>query len=175
MSRRRSVLCAVVAASAATVLGAAPATAATPPKKATLTAVGGVEFKANRYVMDNMRFNKDRVVIRSGGTLTVRNRTSEPHTISVVKRSDLPRNMRQMEACFGGVCGELAAAHGVTSPEAEPTIPLVNVGATGLDRAGDSALFVQDPLKIEVSAARGKNLSYLCLIHPWMQGRIAVR
>lgn len=175
MSIRGTLVCAVITTSAATALAAAPANAAAAPKQATLTAVGGVEFKANRYIMDNMRFNKDRVVIRSGGTLTVRNRTSEPHTISVVKRRHLPRNVRQMEACFGGICGEMAAAHGVTSPDAEPTIPLVNVGATGLDRAGDSALFGDDPLKIKVSAARGKNLSYLCLIHPWMQGRIAVR
>ena len=140
-----------------------------------LAAIGGVEFEPNRHIQDNMRFNRDRVVIRSGGTLTVRNRTDAPHTISLVKRSDQPRTLRQMEACFGGACGELMAAHGVTSPEAEPTIPLVDVGETGLDRAGDSALFMKDPLKLKVSASKGKNLFYICLIHPWMQGRIAVR
>lgn len=176
MSRRKSLVCAAIAASACSAIAAVPATAATAPRQATLTAVGGVEFVPNRHIEDNMRFNKDRVVIRSGGTLTVRNRTSEPHTISLVKRSDQPRTFRQMEACFeGGICAELSAAHGVTSPEAEPTVPLVDVGATGFDRAGDSSLFMEDPLRLKVTAAAGKNLFYICLIHPWMQGRIAVR
>lgn len=165
-----------MAASALSIGAAAPAIAATAPKQATLTAIGGIELKPNRYVQDNMRFNKDRVVIRSGGTLTVRNRTDAPHTISLVKARDKPRTYKQMERCFeGGACADLSAAHGVTSPEAEPTNPLVNVGATGLDRAGDSALFMKDPLKLKVTASAGKNLHYICLIHPWMQGRITVR
>ena len=176
MSRRNPLLCAAIAASAFSMIAAAPAGAATAPRQATLTAIGGVELKPNRYVQDNMRFNKDRVVIRSGGTLTVRNRTDAPHTISLVKASDQPRSLRRMEACFeGGVCSELMGAHGVTSPEAEPTVPLVDVGATGLDRAGDSALFMEDPLRLKVTAAAGRSLYYICLIHPWMQGRITVR
>ena len=175
MSRRKPLVCAVIAASALTTIAAAPATAATAPRQATLTAVGGVEFVPNRHIQDNMRFNRDRVVIRSGGTLTVRNRTDAPHTISLVKASDVPRNLRQMEACFEGACGELMAAHGVSETQPEPTNPLVNVGATGLDRAGDSALFMEDPLRLKVTAKAGRSLSYICLIHPWMQGRIAVR
>ena len=176
MTRRKPLVWGAVAASALTMIAAAPASAASAPKQATLTAIGGVELKPNRHIQDNMRFNKDRVVIRSGGTLTVRNRTDAPHTISLVKPGDKPRTLKQMEACFeGGACAELSAAHGVTSPEAEPTVPLVNVGATGLDRVGDSALFMKDPLKLKVTAPAGKNLHYICLLHPWMQGRITVR
>ena len=176
MSRRKPLVCAAVAASAFTMIAAAPAGAATAPRQANLTTIGGVEIKPNRYIQDTMRFNRDRVVIRSGGTLTVRNRTEAPHTISLVKPRDKPRTFKQMEACFeGGVCSKLSAAHGVTSPESEPTVPLVNAGATGLDRAGDSALFMKDPLRLKVTAPAGRNLHYICLIHPWMQGRITVR
>lgn len=147
------------------------------PRQATLTAIGGAEMVPNRYIQDSVRFNKDAVTIRSGGTLTVRNRTDQPHTFSVVKRSDVPRNLRQLEQCFGeeGICTELSAAHGVTSPEAEPTTPLVDVGDTGFDRAGDSALFMNRPERLEISADAGKRMFYICLIHPWMQGRVNVR
>lgn len=176
MPLRNPLLGAAIAASAFTMIAAAPASAATAPRQATLTAIGGMELKPNRYVRDSMRFNKDRVVIRSGGTLTMRNRTGAPHTISLVKARDKPRTFKRMERCFeGGICSKLSAAHGVTSPEAEPTVPLVNAGATGFDRVGDSALFMKDPLRLKVTAPAGKNLHYICLIHPWMQGRIAVR
>ena len=176
MSGRKPVTCAVIAAAALTAIGAGPAAAATKaPKKATLTAIGGMEFKVNRHVADTMRFDKDRVTIRSGGTLTVRDRTGAPHTLSLVKRSDLPRSFGQMEKCFeGGACGQIAAGHGVTGPEDEPDNPLVEVGAAGFDAAGDSALFMSDPLRLKITAKAGSTLNYLCIIHPWMQGRIAV-
>ena len=178
MSRRKPAACALIALGALTTVAASPATAdAQAPRKATLTAVGGTEFKVNRYVADTMRFNKDRVTIRSGGTLTVRNRTEAPHTFSLVRRADLPRSFAQMEDCFeeGGACADIAAGHGVTTPESEPTNPLVKAGGAGFDVAGDSALLMEEPLKLKISAARGKNLSYICIIHPWMQGRVAVR
>ena len=177
MSARKPVTCAIVALGALTTIGATPAAAAEAPRKATLTAVGGTEFKVNRYVADTMRFNRDKVTIRSGGTLTIRNRTEAPHTFSLVKRSDLPRSFAQMEKCFeeNGACAEIAAGHGVTSPESEPTNPLVEAGAAGFDVAGDSAIFMNDPLKLKITAAKGKNLSYICIIHPWMQGKVAVR
>ena len=178
MPARKPFTCAVIALGALTTIAASPASAdAQVPRKATLTAIGGTEFKVNRYVADTMRFNKDRITIRSGGTLTVRNRTEAPHTFSLVKRSDLPGNFAEMEKCFapGGACGEIAAGHGVTSPEAEPTNPLVEAGGAGFDVGGDSAIFAQDPLKLKITAAKGRNLSYICIIHPWMQGRVAVR
>ena len=176
MSGRKPVTCAVIAAAAVSAMGAGPAAAATKaPKKATLTAIGGMEFKANRHVADTMRFNKDRVTIRSGGTLTVRDRTKAPHTISLVERSDLPRSFRQMEKCFGGACGQIAAGHGVTGPEDKPDNPLVQVGAAGFDAPGDSALFMGDPVRLKITAKAGTTLHYLCIIHPWMQGRMAVR
>ena len=178
MSRRKPAACAVIALGALTTVAASPATAATKaPNKATLSAIGGTEFKVNRYVADTMRFSKDRVTIRSGGALTIRNRTEAPHTFSLVKRRDLPRSLAQMEKCFGpgGACADIAAGHGVTSPDSEPTNPLVEAGSAGFDAVGDSAIFMEDPLRLRITAPKGRNLSYICIIHPWMQGRIAVR
>ena len=178
MSTRKPATSAAIALAVLTTIAASPAAAdAKAPRKATLKAIGGTEFEVNRYVADTMRFNKDKVTIRSGGTLTIRNRTEAPHTFSLVKRSDLPRNFAQLEKCFepGNACADIAAGHGVTGPDAEPTNPLVEVGGTGFDVAGDSALFAQDPLRVKITAAKGRNLSYMCIIHPWMQGRVAVR
>lgn len=177
-ARHKPVACAVIALGVFASVAAGPASAATPaPRQASLSAVGGMEFKVNRYVADTMRFNKDRLTIRSGGTLTVRNRTEAPHTLSLVKRRQLPRSFAQMEKCFGegGTCATIAAGHGVTGPESEPTNPLVQAGGAGFDVAGDSAVFSEDPLRLKITAAKGRNLHYFCLIHPWMQGRIAVR
>jgi len=178
MSARKPIACAVIALGALASLGAGPASAANQaPRQATLTSVGGPEFKANRYVADTMRFGKDRVTIRSGGTLTLRNRTQAPHTLSLVKRGDLPRTFGQMEKCFGkdGACATILIAHGVTTPESQPTTALVQAGADGFDRAGDSVFFASEPLRLKITAAKGRNLNYVCIIHPWMQGRIAVR
>ena len=60
MSGREPVTCAVIATATHAAMGAGPAAAATKaPKKAMLTAIGGMEFKGNRHVTDTMRFNKD--------------------------------------------------------------------------------------------------------------------
>src|SRR5688572_14536484 len=130
MSRRKSIAWAVALATGAAGVAAGPAGAAATPKNATLTAVGGPIFEKNRQVADAQRFNKDVVRMRSGGTLTLRNRTGQPHTFSVVKRSDLPGDFEEMDACFGpeGACGQIAALHGVTEETQDEPPPnlLVN-------------------------------------------------
>jgi hypothetical protein len=86
-----------------------------------------------------------------------------------------------MERCFGpGPCDEIAVDHGAVNPETgeeqEPTVPLVNKGAAGFNRIGDSVLIApRKKVRVNVTAARGKRLYYLCAIHPWMQGRLDVR
>lgn len=148
------------------------------PSKARLDAVGGSSMKPNRYVKDGMRFSRDQVAIRSGGVLTIRNRTPEPHTFSVVKRSDQPRNIKEMDACFeGGVCSRLFQAHGVPEDGGPPQNPVVDVGEPGIDRIGDSVAFGPKgspggTVKLDITAEAGTTLRYLCAIHPWMQGRL---
>lgn len=157
---------------------AVPAFAATPQKR-TLKTIGGPAFKANRFVKDTMRFNRDVTAIRRGGKLVLRDRTKQPHTFSVVKKDEIPRNMRQMENCFGpGPCDDLAVAHGAINPETgeeqDPTTPLVNVGPEGFNQPGDSVL-IPPGGKVTIDITGARNLNYLCAIHPWMLGKIDVR
>jgi hypothetical protein len=151
------------------------------PRNTTIRTVGKVQLKVNRFIKDSVRFNKDSATIRSGGRLTLADRSGQPHTFSLVRRSQLPQNVRQMERCFGpGPCDEIAVDHGAVNPETgeeqEPTVPLVNKGAAGFNRIGDSVLIApRKKVRVNVTAARGKRLYYLCAIHPWMQGRLDVR
>ncbi|MEA2330836.1 MAG: hypothetical protein QOH58_974 [Thermoleophilaceae bacterium] len=157
-----------------------PALAGEAPRNATLKSVGKVTFKANRFIKDSMRFNHDSVAMRSGGTLTIADTSRQPHTLSLVKRSDLPGNLRQMDRCFGpGPCDEIAVDHGAVNPETgeeqDPTVLLVNKGPDGFNQPGDSVVIAPGKkAKVKVTAARGKSLYYLCAIHPWMQGRLDV-
>src|SRR5215208_61508 len=80
-----------------------------PPKRATVNAVSKVTYKVNRFVKDGLRWQKDTYQVRSGGTLHVVNKAqSGPHTLSIVKKSDLPRTTKQMNECK--VCQDIAAA-----------------------------------------------------------------
>jgi plastocyanin len=148
------------------------------PRNATLKAIGKATFKANRYVKDGMHFNRDTVRIRRGGKLTLVDRTKQPHTLSLVRKNQLPRNMRQMENCFGpGPCDDLAVAHGAINPdtgeEQEPTTPLVNVGPEGFNEPGDSVL-IPPGGKTSVTITGARDKYYLCAIHPWMLGKVDV-
>jgi plastocyanin len=144
-----------------------------------LSTIGGVTFKANRFIKDGMRFNKDTVRVRRGDTLVLRDKTKQPHTLSIVRKGQLPRKVRQIDGCFeGGPCGELFVKHGAVNPETgeeqDPTTPVVNEGREGLNRPGDSTLIPPGGrTTIEVSGAR--DMYYLCAVHPWMQGKIDVR
>lgn len=151
-----------------------PAVAAT-PRNATLTATGGTVFKPNRFIGDGQRFGRDVTVMKSRGTLTIKNRTREPHTFSIVRRSQVPRTARQAERCT--VCGALGRAHGIPeNGEGPPTIPLVDKGARGFNQPGESVAFgPRQQVKTKITARTGRTLRFICAIHPWMQGRIAVR
>lgn len=179
MTRKRLARLTVVAVAAVVAAAiAVPAFAQTAPQKTTLRAVGKVSFKANRYVKDGMRFNRDSVTIRKGGTLTIADITKQAHSFSLVKRGQLPRTMRQMENCFGkGPCDDLAVAHGAINPdtgeEQEPTTPLVNVGRAGFNQPGDSVL-IPPSGKTKVKITGNGDKYYLCAIHPWMLGKVNV-
>ncbi len=94
----RSIQLTVATSLALLVAAALPAVAAT-PRNATLTVKGGTIFKPNRFIGDGMRFGRDVTVMKSRGTLTITNRTREPHTFSIVRKSQVPRTARQAERC----------------------------------------------------------------------------
>jgi plastocyanin len=159
---------------------AVPAIASAATSSAKQTIVDKSKFKTNRYVQDGNRFQNDSVSVKSGGKLTITNKSGTEHTISLVKKSDLPKSFKAMDACYApdGVCTAITIAHGVDPnqpPEGPPPITLVNVGAEGFDAPGDSQ-FIAPKSKVTdtISAKKGKTLYAMCIIHPWMQFRIKV-
>jgi hypothetical protein len=179
MSRRITILLAAAAALSLTAVAIGTAAAAAPkaPTKKRMSIVGHFVFKAGQSVFDDQRFTPRKFDIASGGHVTLRNRakTEDPHTISLVKKAQLP------DSFDCAVCGEIFAAHGVNEETGDIANPVVNVGAEGFDQPGDSIVIApkrkKDVTKVsfDVTAAKGTTLYFLCAVHPWMQGRIRVR
>lgn len=167
MSRRIAIVTAAVIALSGLVAG--PAAAADKKK---LRIVGGLVFKAGKYVKDDQRFAPRNLAIRKGGKVRLRNkaRTPDPHSISVVRRRQLPSSFD----C--PVCADFFAAHEVNEETGDVGKPRVDVGDEGFDRPGDS-LYVppKGTVNFKVTAPRGKTLHYICAVHPWMQGKIRVK
>jgi plastocyanin len=173
MFRRMSVMGAFAAIVAAAVT--AMALGASARSSATLTATTGVRYVINKYAQNTSHFAPGTVTIRSGGTLTVKSQAGSPHTFSIVRANQLPKTTTQIEACR--ICRTLANEHGVDpKSNASPTKPVVDVGAAGIDRTGDSVFLPPNKTtKLKITAKKGRTLSFMCAIHPWMQGRLLVR
>ena len=178
---RRTLVTALLGAAFLAVAGSAIAAGGKGPAKAKEVIKGGASFKPNAYIKDAVHFGAGTVAVRSGGQVTLTNTTTDPHTFSIVPRSQLPRTIKQVENC--SVCGTIAKTHGVNPegppPEGPPPIPLVNIGPPGFDQPGDS-IFVgpKGPggqVTFKVTARPGTILNFMCIIHPWMQGRILVK
>ena len=175
MSVRSKKTIAVLGAGAVAVAAAFAVPAGAQGATPTLVVKGGTTIKPGHYIQDNMRFAPLTRPVKSGKTLTIRNKTGEAHTLSVVNKSVLPKTARQMDALYESpTMGRFMEAHGVDpeNEEAPPSNPLVNVGLGGFDQSGDSVFFAGPSQDIKVTAAKGKTLNFLCLIHPWMQGKI---
>jgi hypothetical protein len=178
MSRRKHARAGIVAL--VFVLAAAiaiPAFAAA-PNRAIQRTVGGVKFVPNRSIADTMHFQKDKIAVQTGGRITLIDRTEQPHTLSLVRPGQVPKTARGVDACFGrGPCDDLAVAHGAVNPETgeeqEPTTQLVNVGKAGFNRPGDSVI-IPPGGRTTIRVTGGRDMSYLCAIHPWMLGKIDV-
>ena len=139
---------------------------------------GGDEFEPNRFVANTFRF--------APGTITVRPRervtwvdageTPAPHTVTIVRKANLPDTLEEVFECE--ICA-IALGH-LENPENPEQSDIktvrLNVGRPGLDRQGDSLFFPpKGRISARVTANAGRNLHYLCAIHPWMQGKIRVR
>ncbi len=152
------------------------------PSKVTIAIKGGSSFKPNGYIKDDVHFVLSGAVsIRSGGTVTLRNQSMDPHTLSLVRASDVPRKITQVENCT--ICNTLSLAHGVDPngppPMGPPPKPLVDVGSPGFDVPGDS-IFVGpkghgSTVSFKVTAKPGTTLHFMCIIHAWMQGTLTVK
>jgi plastocyanin len=138
---------------------------------------GGGSFKANKAVVLDFHFSRDRVNVRRGETVTWVNRGDLPdfHTVTIVDPADLPASLDEVFACGepGTVCDELFN-HGT---EENPIFKVEAPGSrAGLDARGDSLLIAPGGSNsATVSADPGTTLRYMCLIHPWMQAAIRVK
>jgi plastocyanin len=181
MTRRIPV--AALAAVAAFGVAAAPAAAA---KKNEIRIVGGTKFKAGKYVKDDVRFKPMSVTVKSGATVKVVDKGTDPapHTISFVEKAFLPKSFDFAAA------GPLFAAHQVNEETEEVGffqvndgvgVPMDQAGVLEVDSlgndtdAGDSQFFLPGAgTSFKVTAAKGSTLPYYCAIHPWMQGKVKV-
>jgi plastocyanin len=150
---------------------AGPAVAA--PKANTITATGGMKVKANAYVQDAQRWDANTYTIKSGATVTLRDKSTEkqPHTLSIIQKA--PKTPAQIMGCEA--CGPLMEAHEANPETMEVGKELVEAGGEGFDTAGDS-IFLPPKGKVtfKVTAKKGTTLNFVCVIHPWMLGQIKV-
>jgi plastocyanin len=143
----------------------------------------GITFAPNKYIQDNMAFSPGTVTVKSGESLTFKfgdSKAMEPHTLTVVKKSDLPTTGDEVENCKA--CERYATPH-LKNPKAPPdqNNPIVHwtldKGQPGLDAVGDSLAIqpgAHKSIKEIVSAPAGTTLHFICAVHPWMQGQIVV-
>ena len=153
---------------------AAGSASAAAPKKNTITAVGGMKVKANAYVQDDQRWDADSYTVKSGSTVTLRDKSTEgqPHTLSLIKKA--PKTPAQIMGCEA--CGPLMGAHQVNEETGDVGVALVNVEGEGFDAAGDSIyLPPKGKVTFKVTAKKGSTLKFLCAVHPWMAATIKVK
>ena len=159
--------------------------ASSAPKKNTITEKTGIEMKANRYIKDELRFAKDVYNIKTGGAITFINTAADegPHTVSIVKKKDLPTKGSQIQNC--AICNKLGQAHGADpNSDAPPKFQYLENGvgqdtAPNVDRPGDSGVTGQgqkgEKITFPVTAKKGSTLYFMCIIHPWMQATVHVK
>ena len=170
-------LCLAVGASGV----AMAASTAAAPKSATITEAQTFKVVPNRYIQDGLRWAKDVYKVKSGGTITVVNNKNQegPHTFTVVKKKDLPRSI----AC--PICDKLGQAHGADpNSDAPPKFQYLENGvgqdtAPNVDRPGDSGVTgsgqKNEKITFNVTAKKGTELYFMCIIHPWMQAKVQVQ
>ena len=127
--------------------------------------------------------------VSSGDILKIKNNTNPraigPHTFSLVREEDLPQSRKEIKACekeFAGICGAIAKWHDVDLQTGQVGENPVEVGKNGWDRKGslkrkgDSWFTATKGEKFgrEVTAEPGKELYFICAVHPFMQGEIDV-
>src|SRR4051794_10909862 len=154
------------------------------PSKTTIKSKQTLKVKVNRYIQDGLRWDKDAYTVKSGGTLHIVNGDGSegPHTFTVVAEKDLPTTAAKVANCK--ICETLGKAHGADpNSDAPPKFPFLENGtgqatAPSVDRAGDSGITGTgkkgESIDLTVTAKKGKELYFMCIIHPWMQGKVTV-
>jgi plastocyanin len=122
--------------------------------------IGRNSFIRNALIQSTFRFSPERNVVQSGHTVTLTDTNSEPHTLTIVRKNQRPSTTAEVFRCK--VCRKYP--------------PDNNVGRKGINRVGDSR-FVKpgQTIRFHVTARPGTTLYFMCVIHPWMQGKFVVR
>src|SRR4051795_2054342 len=126
-----------ILATVAALAVAGPALAAAPkPKPNTIETHGEAKVKINEYLQDGQKFVPGDITVKSGATITLRNKSKDgaPHSLSLLKKSALPRTAAQVMQC--AACGPLLAAHQADPTTGEVKQPLVDAGRPGFDTEG---------------------------------------
>lgn len=163
---------------------AAALAAGSAPKHTRINAVTSTKLKINRYIQDGTRWQKDVYDVKSGGTITIVNLAASdgPHTFSVVKKSQLPTTVNQINNCK--ICLTIAKEHGANpGSQAPPQFRYVENGTgtntpPNVDRPGDSAFIApvqKASVTLKVTAKPGTTLYFMCAVHPWMQAKLIVQ
>jgi plastocyanin len=147
-----------------------------------IKALGGMKIVPNKYMQIGMHFAPGTVTVKSGGSITFEygDKQMEPHTLTIVPKSQLAKTAAEAERC--AAC-RYATPH-LKNPKAMPgpDNPIVHwvldKGRPGLDTVGDSIAIQPDrahkSITVKVTARPGTTLYFFCAPHPWMQGRIVV-
>jgi hypothetical protein len=171
---------AAVAASAAVASRSQPSASVT-----TIKAVSSMpKVKINRFIQDELRWDKDVYSVKSGGTIHILNNAADegPHTFTVLAEQDEPKTAPQIVNCK--ICEKLGKAHGANpNSDAPPKFPFLENGVgqktpPAVDRPGDSGVTGPgkkgESIDLKVTAKPGTKLYFICLIHPWMQAELNV-
>jgi plastocyanin len=172
---RALVLAASVAALALVAVGAGTASAADPVV---------IELAKGK-----LKFSGPETVI-AGEKLEIVNKTNPkqvgPHTFSLVTKGSLPKTRKAMNGCFAPkkICLAIAIWHGFNPKTERITKNVVRVGPAGWSTMGDATSKKGDSWFTEkkgatisqvVSAQAGTTLTYICAVHPEMQGEVEVQ
>lgn len=181
--KRQTLLAGAAAGAVAVGLAAGPAVFAQDPglqpiEPATIT----MKLKAKGPVFEGP------ATVLTGQELKIVNATSPrkigPHTFSLVRPGLLPDTPKEFKNCFTPrkICMRIAQAHKLNPKTEKIGQPNVDVGVEGWSRAftkkrkGDS-WFTEtkgESTTRVVSASAGRSLTFLCAVHPDMQGKIEV-
>jgi plastocyanin len=118
----------------------------------------------NALIQSTLKFAPGNTVARTGDTVTWvhADKTTEPHTITIVNEEELPQTIEEVFEPDCPSCDVAAQGHFVQG------LAFVDVdGDGGLNTPGDS-LFLPPggQVSAEITAEGGDSLSYLCIIHP---------
>jgi hypothetical protein len=140
-------------------------------------------------------FKQGRIVVHRNDTVGWRNETVAPHSITIVNQTEVPQTLPELFAC--SFCQQLLVAHTPNLGPQGPFPPFVSaideLKVTAalparLDARGDSLVVAEqggvypdtlggaiaDSVSAVIDAPEGSTLSYVCALHPWMQGTIEV-